>query len=44
MEQVWYTTNLNNIPAEPHYGVGDFNYALFTVTEIGYTEPVQWTE
>ena len=38
MEQVWYTTNLNNIPAEPHYEVGDFNYALFTVELISLEE------
>ena len=44
MEKVWYTINLGTIPAdEPHYVIGDFNCALFTVTEMDY-EPVKWTE
>lgn len=37
MEQVWYTTDLNTIPAdEPHYVIGNFNDALFTVTDTDY--------
>ena len=32
-----WTTNLGIIPAAEHnYVVGDFNYALFTVTEMDY--------
>lgn len=37
--QVWYTINLGTEPA--NYHIGDFNCALFTVTEMGYV-PVQW--
>ena len=42
MENVWYTEiNLGTNPAEGHYDViGDFNNALFTVTELSY-QPVQ---
>lgn len=43
MEKVWYTINLGTNPADEHYVIGDFNYALFTVTEMNY-EPVSWTE
>lgn len=42
MEQVWYTVNLGTNPAN-EYHIGDFNYTLFTVTEMDY-EPVKWTE
>lgn len=42
MEKVWYTINLETNPAEPHYVIGDFNCALFTVTLYDY-EPVKWT-
>lgn len=41
MEFSWYTINLGN-PANEHYVIGDFNYALFTVTLYEY-EPVKWT-
>ena len=35
----WYTINLGiDTPAE-HYNVGDFNNALFTVTEMDYIMP-----
>jgi len=43
MEQVW-TTNLVEEPTiNGHYAIDDFNCALFTVTEEGYT-PVQWAD
>lgn len=44
MEQVWYTTNLNTIPAnEPDYVIGHFDNALFTVEFItAYAEQLQY--
>lgn len=39
MEKVWYTINLEPA-ANTHYVIGDFNFALFTVT----VEDFQTTE
>ena len=35
MEKVWYTVILGTNPAN-EYHIGDFNYALFTVTDKDY--------
>lgn len=40
MEKIW-TVNLGTNPAaNEHYVIGDFNNALFTLTELTY-EPVK---
>ncbi len=43
MEFTWTNPTLNNIPAEGHYVIGDFNNALFIELVKGY-KPVNWIE
>lgn len=45
MQETWYTINLGTIPAadEHNYVIGDFNDALFTVTDEDNYQ-VHWTK